>query len=82
MITLIFADRANIQFNRDYKRDIRPSWLIFQNGKVHKAKEFSANGLMKTVTSFETPLKLTDEDKFEIGDINIWIEIDGEVSWK
>lgn len=81
MKTLIFAHRANIQWNAEFKINKKPPWLIFQDGKIFEAREFSANGSFRTVTSFDKPLTLSPQDYKEIGDIKIWIEIEGEVLW-
>lgn len=81
MKTLIFAHRANIQWNAEFKVNKKPPWLIFQDGKIFEAREFSASGSFRTVTSFDKPLVLSPQDYKEIGDIKIWIEIEGEVLW-
>jgi hypothetical protein len=73
--TIIFAHRANIEYNKEMKANIRPCWLIYQNGVLYEAKEFYVKGAIKSRIDFNSPLP------FE-GGVCCWLETENEVIWQ
>lgn len=80
MAFLVFANRANIQYNREFKENIRPCWFVYmtESEELVEVKDFTITGSFRSVVDFSKPLVLKQEYLEITGPINCWLHVEGD----
>lgn len=80
MLFIIFANRANIQYNKEMKADIKPCWFVYfpETEELNEVKDFTINGAVRSFVDFSAPLPLKPEYMEITGPVHCWLHVEGD----